>query len=555
MLRVAASKAQSLLEIVFAMRRLRIAARLTVGFSVVAGLLLAMLVFVAIFGQLQREALSAGIAATAAKDAAIGNLKTIAQDRGDYIREIGSGVDLRGALREGGELQRLSGEHSQAMEQLKRAPLDARDRDAVAKMEALERDYVGAVRAAAGQGDDAGAASAFQSAAANTVRKEAAEIDRLADRVVEGYKAPVEAFIERGRAATVVVLFAIAAIVVVVAFVAWGITRGITRPLREAVEAVRRVASGDLSGRIEARGRDEAADLLRAVAEMNERLGGMVQRIRHSADSVALNADQVAEGNEQLAARTEEQASSLEESASTIEEFTSTVRVNAENAGQASTLAGDAARVAREGGSAMRVVVQRMAALTDASKKIRDIVGVIDGIAFQTNILALNAAVEAARAGEQGRGFAVVASEVRALAQRAAGSAREIGALIGASVADIGKSAELVGNAGNTVEGLVDAVDRVSTLMDSIAAAGREQSSGIDQISKAITQMDTVVQKNAALVSQASAAARGLNDQALELVESVSSFRLEEARPARREALGVGGQPVVGQLLAKLEFR
>jgi methyl-accepting chemotaxis protein len=526
MFRVAFSKAQSLFETVFAMRRLRIAARLAVGFSIVAGLLLAMLIFVAIFGQLQREALSSAIAATAAKDTAIGNLKTIAQDRAEYIREIGTSVDLRGALREGGELQRLANEHAQAMAQLKLAPLDPRDRDAVAKLDAFEQAYAEAIRKAGQHGDDAGAIGGFQSDIANSVRKETAEIERLSDRVVEGYKAPVEAFIERGRAATVVVIIAIALIVVIVVFVAFAITRGITGPLREAVEAVRRVASGDLSGHIEVRGRDEAADLLRAVAEMNERLGEMVTRIRHSADSVALDADQVAEGNEQLAARTEEQASSLEESASTIEEFTSTVRVGADNAGQASALAGDAAKIAREGGAAMRAVVARMTSLADASKKTREIVGVIDGIAFQTNILALNAAVEAARAGDQGRGFAVVATEVRALAQRAAGSAREIGTLIGSSVTEIRNNAELVGNAGATIDGLVEAVDRVSTLMDSIAAAGREQSSGIDQISKAITQMDTVVQKNAALVSQASAAARGLNDQALELVQSVSSFRL-----------------------------
>ena len=529
-------KVKSVLEAAFAMRRLRIATRLAAGFCVVAGLLLALVLAVAYFGHLQREELAGKIRANTNKDAVIGNLKTITQDRTDYLRQVVTGANMRGALREGGELQRLGSEFGSALTELRRQPLNAKERESIARIEALETEYSDAVREATTQADDSATASTFQSRAVTSVRKEANEIESLSEQVIEGYKAPVQSFVERGRAATYVVLALTGAIGLIVVFVAWGITRGITGPLREAVDVASRVAAGDLTGDIDARGRDEAADLLRAMAEMNDRLGGMVLRIRQSAESIARAADQVAVGNDELASRTEQQASSLEESASTIEEFTATVKHGAHDAGQASTLAGDAAKVAQDGGEAMKVIVQRMTALAEASRKIKDIVGVIDGIAFQTNILALNAAVEAARAGEQGRGFAVVASEVRSLAQRAATSAREIGALIGTSVEEIGTSAKLVDNAGRTIDGLVESVGRVSTLMESIAAAGRQQSSGIEQINKAIGQMDAVVQKNASLVSEASMAARSLNDQAGVLVQSVASFRLREEDGAVPEA-------------------
>jgi methyl-accepting chemotaxis protein len=426
-------------------------------------------------------------------------------------------------------MSRLQAEYRDALRQLQMLRLEPREREGVDTLASLERELEQATKDALAQGEGAATAGAFQSRAAAVVRKSSAQIDRLAGLVVEGYRNPARAFVERGRTATVIVLACTAAIVILVVLVAWTITRSITLPLREAVNAASRVASGDLTGEIVAHGRDEAAELLRAMAGMNTRLGEMVSRIRRSAESIAANADQVAEGNEQLASRTEEQASSLEESASTLEQFTTTVRQGADSAGQANEHAGEAARIARDGEAAMRAVVERIGALAEASSRIRDVVGAIDGIAFQTNLLALNAAVEAAHAGDHGRGFAVVATEVRALAARASASAKEISGLIRTSVEDIGASADLVESAGGTIAELAAAVSRVSGAMQSIAAAGIEQSAGIEQINRAIGQMDVAVQKNAALVSQASAAASELNGEAATLVQSVASFRLFEA--------------------------
>jgi methyl-accepting chemotaxis protein len=324
---------------------------------------------------------------------------------------------------------------------------------------------------------------------------------------------------------------------------AWRVTRSITVPLHEAVTVAKRVSSGDLTSRIEPKGRDEAAELLAALRDMNDGLAGMVTQIRSGAESIAVGAGQVAAGNQQLSSRTEEHASSLEETASTLEEFTTTVKQNAERAGQASQLAASASVTAQKGGEVVNKVVATMQEVTSSSKRISDIVGVIDGISFQTNILALNAAVEAARAGEQGRGFAVVASEVRSLAQRSASSAKEIRGLIETSVGRIDAGAKLVDQAGHTMAELVSSVRKVAEIMTEIASASNEQSSGIEQINKAITQMDTVVQMNASLVEEATVAATSMASQATALVQSVAQFRVEESAPAAMDGGAVESLP------------
>ena len=307
--------------------------------------------------------------------------------------------------------------------------------------------------------------------------------------------------------------------------------RNIVPPLQAAVGMAQRVAAGDLTAQIDARGRDEIADLMRALRNMNASLVGIVAGVRSGTDTIATASAEIAAGNQDLSARTEQQASALEETAASLEELTSTVKQNADNARQASQMAGAASAVALEGGAVMSQVVETMGAINDAARKIVDITGVIDGIAFQTNILALNAAVEAARAGEQGRGFAVVAGEVRNLAQRAAGAAREIKGLIDHSVEQADTGSKLVGQAGATMEQVVASVRRVSDIIGEISAACDEQRQGISQVNDAIAQMDTVTQQNAALVEEAAAAATAMQDQAASLAEAVGVFVTAASQP------------------------
>jgi methyl-accepting chemotaxis protein len=313
---------------------------------------------------------------------------------------------------------------------------------------------------------------------------------------------------------------------------AYWIARVVARPLQEAVKVAKTVASGDLTSDIQVKTRDETGELLQALKEMNASLLSVVSEVRTGTDLIATASTEIANGNMDLSARTESQAGSLEETASSMEELTSTVKHNSDNARQANQLSHSASAVAQKGGSVVSQVVDTMGSINESSKKIVDIIAVIDGIAFQTNILALNAAVEAARAGEQGRGFAVVASEVRNLAQRSASAAKEIKTLINDSVEKVGLGTRLVDEAGITMKEVVDSVKRVSDIISEITAAGAEQSSGIDQINTAIIQMDQVTQQNAALVEEAAAAAGALQEQAANLSRVVAVFKLHNAQPA-----------------------
>ena len=329
-------------------------------------------------------------------------------------------------------------------------------------------------------------------------------------------------------------LFALA----LAAGIAIWITRSIARPVARALEVANTVAAGDLTSRIEVTTRDETGQLLQALKTMNDSLARTVGAVRAGTDTIAVAAEQVAAGSLDLSSRTEQQAGALEETASSMEELTSTVRQNADNARQANKLAESASSVAARGGEVIHQVVGTMDEIQASSSRIGDIIGVIDGIAFQTNILALNAAVEAARAGEQGRGFAVVASEVRNLAQRSAAAAKEIKGLIGDSSGKVADGSRLVAEAGATMAEIVDSVRRVTDIMSEISAASQEQTAGIEQINQAVAQMDEGTQQNAALVEETAAASNAMQEQAARLAQAVAVFRIaadpavEAPRPA-----------------------
>ena len=378
-------------------------------------------------------------------------------------------------------------------------------------------------------GDDAGAEAAYRDKflpAADAYKNKVNELLLFQRKAIDDTAHAIDAANDRSNT---LLLMLTVLMVAIGSVAAWIISRSITVPLQSAVDIAATVANGDLTTRFDApTSRSEIGNLMTALKGMNDSLRNVVSQVQVGTKTIATASNEIAVGNMDLSQRTEEQASSLEETASSMEELTSTVRQNAENARQANQLAHAASDVAERGGSIVGQVVNTMGSINDSSRKIFDIISVIDGIAFQTNILALNAAVEAARAGEQGRGFAVVASEVRNLAQRSAAAAKEIKELIGNSVEQVDIGSKLVQQAGSTMNEVVDSVRRVTDIMGEITSASSEQSIGIDQVNTAITQMDQVTQQNAALVEEAAAAAASMQEQAERLADVASSFRLGE---------------------------
>jgi methyl-accepting chemotaxis protein len=362
------------------------------------------------------------------------------------------------------------------------------------------------------------------------IETQVARIATIVDREGTDTQTEVEAAMDR-----TLVVFCLVLGVVVLAVVPLTLlnSASITRPIDHARSVAELIASGDLAARIDTQGSDEAAQLLRSLEAMQEALRRMVGEVRQSTDSIGTASSEIATGNQDLSARTEQTASNLQQTASSMEQLTGTVKQTADSARTANQLASSAQASAAKGGEVVAQVVTTMQDINTSSKKIADIIGVIDGIAFQTNILALNAAVEAARAGEQGRGFAVVAGEVRSLAQRSAQAAKEIKGLIGASVEKVDSGTRLVADAGRTMTEIVGSVQRVSDIIGEITAAAAEQSEGIGQVNNAVSNLDQMTQQNAALVEQSAAAAESLRDQAQRLSLAIGAFRTGEHMPVQ----------------------
>ena len=466
------------------------------------------------------------------KQALANLMKSSLYESGIAMRNIGIQSDVGEMQKEEGRVKAQRKLYDDSKEKISALGLSDDEKKIVDEIAKLDKEASGPFKDAVGQAlafNAEGAVKIIATVLDPISNKQIIEINKLVELQAV---AATQAFDRADSAAKklsyilyVILVFALG----IGALIAWILTNSITKPLSEALGLAETVASGDLCSDVVVAGSDEVSSLLLALKNMNSSLAATVGKVREGTETITFAAQEIASGNADLSQRTESQASSLEETASSIEELTSTVKQNADNARQANQLVVSATGVAVKGGAVVGQVVNTMGSIKDSSRKIVDIIGVIDGIAFQTNILALNAAVEAARAGEQGRVFAVVAAEVRNLAQRSAGAAKEIKSLIDDSVDKVDQGSKLVDDAGKTMDEIVTSVQHVADIMSEIAAASQEQSAGIEQVNLAITQMDEMTQQNAALVEQAAAAAESMEEQAVELARAVSVFKLSNS--------------------------
>jgi len=518
---------------------LSVGARLAAGFGLVLALMIALTaVAISRMGFIQRN-LDEIVKVEAVKIQLVNEMRDVVRYQSVTIRDVVMQEDFSFKKSEMKLLKQAGVTYRESASKLAALLTDERGKQAMAGFEPLEAKVKEAMDNALDKSisdDHVGAAEVIRDSVRPAQLEFVAALDALLkDLETASHQSATQAAAAYASALRMMLILAALALVAGLV-IAYLIQRSVAGPLRRAVAVAERVADGDLSQTIENTSTDEVGQLLTALGRMNTRLRDIVTTLKTSAESVSIGSREIAMGNMDLSGRTEEQASALEQTAASMEELNSTVRQNAKNALQANELATGATEVAVRGGAVVSNVVSTMKLINESSRKISEIISVIDGIAFQTNILALNAAVEAARAGEQGRGFAVVAAEVRSLAQRSAAAAKDIKTLIGASVERVEQGTALVDQAGGTIDEVVIAIRRVATIISEISSASAEQSAGVAQVGEAVTQMDNATQQNAALVEQSAAAAEGLKQQAELLVQAVAVFKLTDGEQ-------VGGVP------------
>ena len=528
------------------LRNLKIGTRLGAGFALILGAVTVVMLIVNAMNASSRKEMADSLSVANQKQLLANAMKTSVYEGGIAMRNIGIQSDVGEMQKEEGKVKAQRKLYEESKVKLVSLGLSEDEKKILAEVARIDKETDQPFKDAVGQAlafNGEGAVKIITSVLEPLSSKSIQEINKLVDLQTVAAQTAFENAARTGTRLSYLLFVVLIASVAFGALVAWMLTASITKPLSESLQLAETVASGDLRSTIDVEGSDEVAQLLIALKNMNDNLAATVGQVRTGTETITVAAQEIASGNADLSQRTESQASSLEETASSMEELTSTVKQNADNARQANQLVVSATNVAVKGGAVVGQVVETMGSIKDSSRKIVDIIGVIDGIAFQTNILALNAAVEAARAGEQGRGFAVVAAEVRNLAQRSASAAKEIKSLIGDSVDKVDQGSKLVDEAGKTMDEIVTSVQHVADIMSEITAASQEQSSGIEQVNLAITQMDEMTQQNAALVEQAAAAAESMEEQSVSLAQAVSVFKLNtgnvmsaSARPVVREA-------------------